>query len=184
MRALIAPLARAVESRTHVLIYGPAATGKTHLAHAFFIHAENEGLHPIIVATEPGTITYLEHVGDLDYKTARTIDEMARIAAEESLQGRYVIIDSINWHYRENPILGSARSLAFTASLLYAHGGMSTAQVAGSGRLPSGAPFLLPYAGLIGETRRGDGRFELIIIRPVRRTAIFQPNPKVGVIWK
>ncbi|MCE4628550.1 MAG: hypothetical protein F7C34_05345 [Desulfurococcales archaeon] len=184
MRALIAPLARALESRTHILIYGPAATGKTHLAHAFFMHAEEAGLRPIIVATEPGTITYVEHVGSLDHVTARTLDEMAKIVAEESLRGRLPIIDSINWHYRESPGLGSARSLAFTASLLYSHGGVSTAQVAGEGRLPSGAPFILPYAGLLAETRRREGRFELIIIRPVRRTAVFQPDPKVGVIWK
>ena len=179
MRALIE---RWIRERRHVLIYGEAATGKTHLAYQFFLEAARAGLEPVMLATEPGTITFLSHIG-APYEPVMTMDSLASSVTEHALKGRYIIVDSLNWHYRENPGIEGARLLGYIASVLHETGGLSTAQVSADAQWPSGAPYIMPYAHVVARTSRGRRGFLLSLLKPVRRTGMFRLTSRGGVEW-
>jgi len=164
---------RYIRRSTLFLVYGPAATGKTHLAFHAYSVARGKGLRPVFIATEPGTITFLEHLG-VDFETARSLDEAARLAAEAAFRGSYIVVDSVNWHYREDPGPAQARQLAFISALLSRTGGFATGQVSMSPDTPSGERFILPWAGVVGVTMRENSTFKLELRRPVNRVLVFR----------
>ncbi len=166
-------LRRFLESRDPVLVYGPAATGKTRLALEFYWEAARLGYEPVLVATEPGTVTVAEEVG-VPYTPVLTLDELVRVLAEEAAKGRYLIVDSVNFHYRGGAWPENARLLALSSSLVYEVGGFATAQVSGEGR-PSGEPYIMPWARVAARTRRGPGGLFIVeVLRPVERTLAFR----------
>ena len=166
---------RVLASRKLILIYGPAATGKTHLAYYLYRLMKQKGHRSILIATEPGTITFLVNIGEDDYLRALTIDELATIATKAALQGYMLFIDSVNWHYRENPTMESARILAYTVSLASRVGGLVIAQVSGEDARPSGARFITPWAHMVVETSKiGENLFQASVKRPISRLAIFK----------
>jgi len=164
---------RFIDKKMLFLVYGPAATGKTHLAYHAYAIAGSRGLNPVFIATEPGTITFLEHMG-IDYIVARSMDEVSRLAAEAAFQGSYIIVDSINWHYREAPGLDAARHLAFTSAMIASSGGFATAQVSMEESRPSGEPYIVHWAHALGGTARRDGVFELRLVRPIEKILVFR----------
>ena len=176
------PLREALESGGLLLIYGPAATGKTHLSYTIY-KAFSESGRAVFIATEPGTLVFLRHIGEQKYIHARTMDELVHAATEQAVQGRTLVVDSINWHYRENPSPDYARMLSYLASLIGSTRGAATAQVAGEG-LPSGAPFIVPWATAIIRTRRvRSGVFEAAILKPFRKVMLFEPGEGGTVKW-
>ncbi len=155
------------------LIYGKAGTGKTHLAYYAYKIAEKKMLRPIFIATEPGTTLFLRKAGFDLFITAQTIDGLLREALYHALMGEYVIIDSINWHYRSNPDISYARIISFLSSLLMRTGGLATAQVSGEGNLPSGAPYLIPWTHNILKTSKINDKFLIEVLRPIRKTLMY-----------
>ncbi len=164
---------RLVEERKYVLVYGPAGTGKTHLAIHAYALASELGMSPVILSTEPGTRLLAEEAG-AEYRSVHSLDRLAEEAVRESLEGRYVIVDSINSYYRAAPGPGSGRILAFLSGLLREAGGFATAQVAGEEATPSGSPYLRPWPHVIARTEKARDYFLLITEKPSRRVLGFR----------
>ena len=155
-----------------LLIFGEAATGKTHLAYYFCRKLEEKGGCSFI-AVEPGTTLFLRRIGgEFDY--AASIDELARIAVREAAESNFIVIDSINWLYRDEPGIKSARYISLVSALLYEVGGVAVAQVSGEERLPSGHKFLTPWYRGIARTSREKDLFKLELIRPFKRVFAFK----------
>ena len=174
-------LLEALEAPGALVIYGPAATGKTHLAYFLYKLLSRAGKSRII-ATEPGTTAFLEHIGEA-YTPAMTIDELAKILTESVLSGERPVVDSLNWHYRERPGPDAARMLAYSSSILAAARGVAVLQVSGEGR-PSGEPFIAPWAGAVVETGKvRPGVFRALLLRPERRVMLFRVGPGGAVEW-
>lgn len=163
--------------KSFFLVYGPYATGKTHLAYEAYLVAEMYGYKPIIIATEPGTASFLSGL-DVDSVRVLTMDELAREATKAVVNGRYTVIDSINWLYRENPGPEHGRLLAYVSALLGSKGGFATAQVAGGDDEASGFPYMFPWSRVIARTRRETGLYLLEFMRPLRRILGFEIRGK------
>ena len=171
-RCLHPVLEKAVSSRYSIFIYGPAATGKTHIAFSI-AECGPEDLNPIVIATEPGTLTYSRHYG-LPVDKALTLDELVEKVTTYVVEGRYPIIDTINWPYRSNPGIDSGRMLSFISALLHESGGIAVGQVSLEESMPSGAQYILPWMKMTARTQRGvGGRFMLIVEKPFRRVLAF-----------
>ena len=154
-------------------MYGEAATGKTHIAYEIYKYAASQGLNPVFIATEPGTATFLSAVGG-EFIRVLSLDELARQTTYHAAMERYIVVDSINWHYRETPGPDGGRMLAYISALLREAGGFVTAQVSGEDGEPSGAPYITPWASAVGVTRRGDGIFLVELLKPVKRLLGFR----------
>jgi len=166
-----------VEEKVFVLVYGPYATGKTHLAYDAYIFAEKLGYNPVIIATEPGTRTFLRDL-KVNYTSVLTMDGLAEEATRAVLEGRYPIVDSINWIYREKPGPENGRILAYISALLGRSGGLATAQVSGSEDEASGAPYIIPWTYAIGRTSREKGLYLLEFKTPVKKVLGFKIRGK------
>ncbi len=165
-------LEKAVSNRYSIFIYGPAATGKTHIAFTV-AQCSPEDLSPVIIATEPGTLTYSRHYG-LPVDKALTLDELVEKVTSHVVEGRYPIIDTINWPYRSSPGVEGGRMLSFISSLLHESGGMAVGQVSLEESMPSGAQYILPWMRMTARTQRAaGGRFILIVEKPFRRVLAF-----------
>lgn len=176
------PLREAIRIGGLLLVYGPAATGKTHLSYTIYKDISRTS-KAVFIATEPGTLVFLRHIGESGYIHAKTMDELVYTATKQAVEGATIIIDSINWHYRENPSPGYSRMLSYLASLVGSTGGVATAQVAGEG-LPSGAPYIVPWATAVIETRRlRTGVFEATLLKPFKKVMLFEPGQGGIVRW-
>ncbi len=165
----------ALEDRLFIFIYGPAGTGKTHLAFHIAECARESGMDPTIIATEPGTTLFAQHFGmRIPIVTVMSIDEMASVIVERVMKGSYIVVDSINSLYRLNPGIEYARILAFSSSILREAGGLATGQVS-LDDTASGFNYIAPWANIIGVTdKMSPSRFKLTIIKPERRIMTFK----------
>ena len=178
-RCLHPALEKAVSESSPILIYGPAATGKTHIA--FTIYRCTSDRNPVLLATEPGTLAYARSYG-LPVQPILSMDELTRQLTEYIVNGYYPIIDTINWHYRSDPTIESATMLAYASALLREAGGTALGQVSGEGG-PAGAKYLLPWMIYVAETQRlAQNKFKLTFYRPYRLTALFRVA-RGGVEW-
>ncbi|MCE4601337.1 MAG: ATP-binding protein [Desulfurococcales archaeon] len=166
-------ISRSVGRKKLFLVYGESATGKTHMAYEIYNYAASQGLNPVFIATEPGTATFLSAVGG-EFIRVLSLDELARQITYHASMKRYIVVDSVNWHYREAPGPSGGRILAYISALLREAGGFATAQVSGGEGGPSGAPYIMPWAGTVGVTRRGDGIFLVELLKPVKRLLGFR----------
>ncbi len=155
------------------LVYGPYASGKTHLAIEAYRIASSLGYNPVIIATEPGTSSIARLIR-IPFIEALNMDELLSKVTLEVAKGRYPVIDSINWHYRENPGPVFGRYMAYISALLLESGGFATAQVSGELGEASGSPYLLPWASSLARTRREGDAYILIFERPLRRILGFR----------
>ncbi len=157
-----------------VLVYGEAATGKTHLAYHIYRLLLEKGRPASLIVTEPGSIVFLEYLGEKNYLQSRTMDELVEHVVREAASGKHVVVDSINWHYREMPGPEYARMLSLTSAIIDSVGGLATAQVALDGR-PSGAHLISPWSGMIVRTSKDqEGLYRIEILRPFKRIGLFR----------
>lgn len=165
-------LERAVESRSSIVIYGPAGTGKTRIAFRVYTCSPG-GLRPVIVATEPGTLIFSRHYG-IPVVEALSIDELVRVVTEIVAEGRYPIVDTINWHYRSSPGPDTGRAVAYISALLASVGGLAVAQVSGEGEA-SGSQYILPWMEYIASTGKlGEAKFKLTLHKPYKRVIVYR----------
>jgi hypothetical protein len=128
----------------------------------------------IILATEPGTLTYLRYKGEKDFLFVETLDRLVEKVTYYTLKGYTPVIDSINWHYRESPTLQSSTMLSYISAVLHESGGIVTAQIT-VGDLPSGHPYIIPWAHFIIETSKiEENLFKVLIKKPIKRIALFR----------
>lgn len=168
---------RLVEEKVFILVYGPYATGKTHLAYEVYNIALELGYNPVIIATEPGTKAFLRGV-EAVRTTVLTMDELVEATTRIVLEGRYPVIDSINWFYRERPGPEYGRLLAYISALLRGKGGFATAQVSGVEEEASGSPYILPWSHAHGRTLREKGLYLLEFETPVKKVLGFRIRGK------
>ncbi len=166
------PLLERLLGRGFFLVYGPAGTGKTRLAMLLYEAALERGLDPVFIATEPGTVTALEHAG-VPYEYAASLDQAASMVAEHAAAHRYLVVDSLNYPYRGGGWPVSQRLLAFTAAVMHEAGGVGTAQVREGGEA-SGAQYMFPWADAVAETSRHGEVFIVKILRPVERLIAYR----------
>lgn len=167
------PLKEAVEAGKFAFIYGPPATGKTRLAYHIALSAGGS----VAITTELGAVTYARAYGlQRVVLEARTMDELASRVLKCYLAGRYVVIDTINHHYRADPSRPSRKQLALVSSIMRLSGGiaMGQASMGDRGLTAPGMPIISRYADIIAVTRRrGPGLFELEFLRPPGHRASF-----------
>ena len=169
MKRTLPPLiSQNIRNKTYFLIYGEAATGKTHIAYEVYLYARSIGLNPVMLATEPGTITFLEAVGE-DFTEILNLDELAKQVTYYAGLKRYIIIDSINWHYRESPGPRHGKFVAYISAILREKGGFATAQVSGKDLEPSGAPYLIPWVNALGLTKREGDIYLIELQKPIKK---------------
>ncbi|MEB3779619.1 MAG: AAA family ATPase [Desulfurococcales archaeon] len=166
---------RALEDKSYIFIYGQSGTGKTHLAFHIASCAKDIGMRPVVIATEPGTTLYAQHLSEgIDIVTVMSIDEMASMVLKLVLDGFYVVVDSINSLYRLNPGIEYARILSFTSAMLRESGGFATGQM-GMDDVASGFNYIAPWARIVGVTEKvSPSKFKLTIIKPERRIMAFK----------
>ncbi len=171
------PLLRGyIESRASILIFGVAASGKTHLAVDIALCARILGMNPMIHAVENSTRVYLAHHDPgLPYTAPDTMDQLLEEATRASLRGLYQVVDTVNTHYRSSPDMRTGSMMAYIMALLRETGGVAVAQVAGSGMEASGIQYLAPWASLVLRLGRGrDGVFLVEVLKPKRRYYAFR----------
>ncbi|MEB3760491.1 MAG: AAA family ATPase [Desulfurococcales archaeon] len=160
------------------LVYGRAGTGKTHLAYYAYLVAKSKNLDPVLIATEPGTTLFLRKIQHAEYHVAHTLDELVRLVTSNSLRGKFIIIDSVNWHYRSEPGIENGKILMYLSSVARSTGGLYTAQVSGEGLLPSGAPYIIPWAHIVIRTSKINDKFLAESLRPHRKTLMYEIRGK------
>ncbi len=126
-----------------------------------------------MVATEPGTLAFSRHHG-LPVVEVLSIDEMARIVTRLIVEGRYPVIDTINWHYRSSPGYRLGGIMAYVSSLLGASGGVAIAQVSGEGEA-SGSHYIRPWMRYQARTEKLEGgRYRMTVQKPYKRIIIYR----------
>ncbi len=96
------------------------------------------------------------------------------LAVKHAAAGNSLVVDSINWLYRDSPGVENGRYLSLVSALLWEKGGVAVAQVSGEEALPSGHRFLTPWYRGIARTSRVKDLFKLELIRPFKRTFAFR----------
>lgn len=160
------------------VIYGPAATGKTHLALTFAEIAASIHGESCIIASEPGTALLLREAppkGGVLAAYATTPEELLLYTLKCTVKGAYTVIDTIN-AFCDPMDPGSYRYISMTSALLRSsrRGGAAFAQVRGEPYYPACWKALIPWAGVVGETSRYGGRFVLRILKPIEALMAFK----------
>lgn len=163
-----------MRDRRFTYIYGPPASGKTHLAFHVARVSASLGLEPVVVATEAGTLLYARH-----HKTeapvvfAYGLEDMVAKILENAAKGRFVIVDTINSYYRHEAGLEGGSMLALASSVLASSGGLAIGQA----RAPEGSPglgILDLYAHVLGFIEKSGRLSRLVLVRPERRVLAFR----------
>lgn len=165
-----------ITGRSPILVFGQAATGKTHLAVDMALCAGIMGMRPLIHAVENSTRVYLAHHDPgIPYTTPDTMDQLVEEATRASLEGMYQVVDTINTYYRSSPGMRLGSMMSYIMALLRETGGVAVAQVAGSGLEASGIQYLAPWARLVLRLNRGPGGVFLVeVLKPKRRIYAFR----------
>ncbi len=169
-------IARIVGEGVLTFIYGPPGSGKSRLALHIVRVAEERGLKTLVVASESGALLAFRSLG-FKVNYVKTIDEMVKLVASGALSGSYIIVDTINSHYRGDPDYYSRRMLAAACSFMRISGGLALGQASEvEGRLGSpGYSIIGRYAHIVGVTSKaGEGKFHLRIVKPEERLAAFK----------
>lgn len=160
------------------VIYGPAATGKTHLALTFAEIAARVHGKSCIIASEPGTALLLREAppkGGVLAAYATTPEELLSFTLRCTVRGAYTVIDTIN-AFCDPTDVESYRYVSMTSALLRSsrRGGAAFAQVRGEPYYPACWKAIIPWAEVVGETSRDGGRFVLRILKPIEALVTFR----------
>jgi len=169
-------IASIVRNRDLAYIYGPPGTGKTRIGVHVFKLARSLGLDPIFIATEAGSVI-VANMLEGEARIARDAEELVEYVEEASLKEMYIIVDTINSYYREDPSFKSRKILAATLAFMRISGGLALGQVSEfSGTISSpGIRVVEKYAKVIGVTSKvEDEKFMLKIIKPWERILLFK----------
>ena len=160
------------------VIYGPAATGKTHLALTFAEIAASIHGKSCIIASEPGTALLLREAppkGGVLAAYATTPEELLSYTLKCVIRGAYTVIDTIN-AFCDPADVKSYRYISMVSALLRSsrRGGAVFAQVRGEPYYPACWKAIIPWAGAVGETSRDGSRFVLRILKPIEALVTFR----------
>ncbi len=182
-------LANAIRLRQFITIYGPPATGKTRVAFEIAKEVLAEGRDVEVIATESGTVTYARSVVTcVPTKLALSVDQLLDLMIDGVSQGRYIVVDSINWPFRsQRPSPAGLSILSLISALLRGSGGVAIGQVSevDEGISMALGEWVLPWSHVIGVTGRVQCHgicSEMQILKP-RREVVRYELVRDGVRW-
>ncbi|MEM1927920.1 MAG: hypothetical protein QXS85_04215 [Acidilobaceae archaeon] len=164
-------------SRRFVFIYGVSGSGKTRLALHVARLASESGLSVLLVETEP-VKSIVSRLYEGEIRSVSSFDELARVVAQAALSNRYLVVDSVNSLYLDEPPLARRRTLAFIASMLKKTGGLAVGQARlreDGGITSPGLELISVYADVIAQSQKvGENKFKLEVLKPERRVMLFR----------
>jgi archaellum biogenesis ATPase FlaH len=168
------------------VIYGPPATGKTHLAFEVVKYLLSKSLKVSFIATESSTLTFARHVyNDLNIRAVITKEQLLKEVILSTLSNEFIVIDSINWLFRSFNDETAEKELSFISSLLSLMGGFATGQISeiDEESKMSMDTWVLPWVKVVGITKKfKEGLIELKIERPINLVLEYRIT-RDGVMW-
>ncbi len=160
-----------IDNNLFLLIYGPPATGKTHLAFEIAKYLISKKSEFSFIATEAQTFTYSKYFKyEIPIKLIITREQLIKEVIENIKQKKFIIIDSINNLFRPFNDDVSQKELSLISSLLSLYGGFSTGQISqedSETNKMSMDLWVIPWAKGIGITRKlKENVVELKLVRP------------------
>jgi len=150
-------LREVVDRRLYFVIYGPPATGKTRIAFELAKYAIASGKEALVLATEPGTLTYARNVATcVPTKAVLSFYDMTNLVVEALSGGVLLVIDSINWPFRGYLGTYSLARLSMISAMLRRSGGVAVGQVMEVGQEEEMAlgRWVIPWAHVVGKAER------------------------------
>jgi DNA polymerase III delta prime subunit len=176
-----------IDNNVFLVIYGPPATGKTHLAFEISKYLINKRKDFVFLATEAQTFTYGKYfIYDVPLKLVVTKEQLLKEIIEGIESKKYIIIDSINYLFRTFNDDTSEKELSFISSLLSIVGGFATGQITqedfDSSKM-SMDTWIIPWAKAIGITNKLNEKVvELKLLKP-RKVILGYEIIRDGVKW-
>lgn len=176
-----------VEDKSYLVLYGPPATGKTRVAFELARQALSQGMNAVVLATEPGTLTYARFVVTcVPTVRALSISELIDALVEYAAAGWFIVVDSINWPFRGYVTPENLTILSSLSAILRRTGGAAVGQVTEEGEEMALGRWVLPWAHVIARSQRvpcgGRPCSAISFVKPPRGTLTFELTSD-GVRW-
>ncbi|AFZ70891.1 DNA replication protein [Caldisphaera lagunensis DSM 15908] len=160
-----------IDNNLFLLVYGPSATGKTHLAFEIAKYLIDKKRDFSFIATEAQTFTYSKYFKyEIPIKLVITREQLIKEVIDDIKQNKFIIIDSINNLFRPFNDDVSQKELSLISSMMSLYGGFSTGQISQEDfetNKMSMDLWVIPWAKGIGITRKlKENTIELKLVRP------------------
>jgi len=176
-----------IDNNVFLVIYGPPATGKTHLAFEISKYLIYKRRDFVFLATEAQTFTYGKYFAyNVPLNLVVTREQLLKEIIESIKLKKYIIIDSINYLFRSYDNDTSEKELSLISSLLSSVGGFATGQITQEGfdsSKMSMDTWIIPWAKAIGITNKLNEKVvELKLLKP-RKLILGYEIIRDGVKW-